>query len=381
MRAGMRGLTVLIPVLDEAEAIGRVIDEVVSAGVPRENILVVDGGSRDGTVEIARARGVRVVRQEGRGKAMAVKTGLRHVSTPYVLVMDGDYTYPAEYIPVLYRVLVEGGYDLVIGARVPERGAQSLVYRVGNALLTRLFNLLFGTRLSDVLSGMYAARTRRLRELGFEMQGFSIESEIAAHVASTTGRIAEVPIRYRRRLGRKKLRVLHGLSIARDMVRLAWRYNPAFLIFLLGGLLLAPGLGLGGWVAYMYLAHGVKHYVKGLAAVVLSSTGLASLLLAVMALYLKRAEMRLQRRLEELAERLNRLLEERVDEGGEGPGEPPSPLPEQPPGQVAEVAALQDPQPAVGGVAEREEGGAREPVEPQDPGQGSQRRGHGGSPA
>ncbi len=311
-RSGRRGdgfpVTVMIPVLNEEESIGRVIDEVVSTGVPRENILVVDGGSTDRTREIAAAKGVKVIVQEGKGKAMAIKTGVKYVNTDYVLIMDGDYTYPAKYIPVLLEKIREG-YDLVIGARVPRKGSQHALYRLGNWLLTRLFNTLFGTRLRDVLSGMYIVRTDKLREVLFEMPHFSVESEIAAHIASTSGRIVEVPIEYRRRIGEKKLRIRHGIAIARDMVRLAWRYNPAFIIFALGSLLLIPGLVLGAWVAYHYFTAGVKYYVKGLIAVMLVTAGFFSMIQAITAIYAKRAELRVRRQIEELKELIRKSVE------------------------------------------------------------------------
>ena len=69
-------LTIIIPTLNEAEAIGRVIEEVLSVGVPRDHILIVDGGSNDGTVEIASKYGVRVIRQRSKGKADAIKRRL-----------------------------------------------------------------------------------------------------------------------------------------------------------------------------------------------------------------------------------------------------------------------------------------------------------------
>jgi len=291
---GFRDLTVVIPTLNEAEAIGRVLDEVMAVGVPRENILVVDGGSTDGTVEIARSKGVRVIWQEGRGKTDAIKTASKHISTPYTLLMDGDYTYPAKHIPELYRKIREG-YTLVIGRRLFNPHTQPLVYRIGNKLLTTLFNLLFGTRLHDVLSGMYILRTEVLRELMYETRGFGIESEIAAHVASTIGSIAEVPIEYRRRLGEKKLSTRHGLQILREIIRLTWRYNPTFFIFTIGALLLIPGLSLGAYVAYHYLFTGIKYYVKGLIAIILTLAGSQSLLLAILSLYIKRMEFRIIR--------------------------------------------------------------------------------------
>jgi dolichol-phosphate mannosyltransferase len=293
-------VTVVIPTLNEVRAIGRVLEEVLALGIPRESVVVVDGGSTDGTVEVASSYGVVVLPQEGRGKADAVKTGLKYVRTPYVVVMDGDYTYPARYIPKLLEVLTSGDCDLVVGARVLGEGSQGVLFRFGNRVLTAFFDLMFGARLRDVLSGMYAARLADLREVAFEMGGFSLESEVVAHFASL-GRVCEVPIEYRPRLDpeAKKLRVVHGLRIALDMLRLTWRYNPVFTIFALGALLLIPGLALGAWVGYHYLFTGIKYYVKGLIAIVTTLVGLLFLALAIITLYIRRTELRLRRYIRE----------------------------------------------------------------------------------
>ena len=291
----LNSVTVIIPTLNEEEGVGRVIDELLATGVPRENIIVVDGRSTDKTREIAGERGVRVVVQEGRGKADAVKTGLRLAKTRYMAVIDGDYTYPAGRLKDMLRRAEEEGLDEVIGARVkPEPGSTTFLYRLGNRLLTGFFNTLFGTRLRDVLSGLYLVRRRALVDVLVEMKGFSVESEIAAHVASTSGRIGEIGVEYRRRLGEKKLGVRHGIMIALDMIRLAYRYNPVFLIFAAGALLLVPGLILDAYAAYHYFFHGVKHYVKGAVGVVITLMGFQSLIIAVLALFLKRMEQRLR---------------------------------------------------------------------------------------
>lgn len=293
-------LTVVIPVLNEEKAIGKVIDEVKHYGY--NNILVVDGGSTDRTVKIAKSKKVEVIKQEGKGKAKAVVTALKHVKTPYILIMDGDYTYPAKHIDDLYRKLLKG-YDEVIGARKYNKGSQNLIHRLGNKLLTSFFNLLFGTKLSDMLSGMYILRKDKLSDALFETEGFSIESEIVAHIASTTQKIAEIPVEYRRRIGKKKLGIVHGFKIAKDMLRLAWRYNPTFTIFAAGALLMIPGLVLGAWVGYHYFFTGIKYYVKGLVAIMLTLTGFQSLLIAILALYLKRMEYRINRKLSDILKR------------------------------------------------------------------------------
>ncbi|MGB9831793.1 MAG: glycosyltransferase family 2 protein, partial [Fervidicoccus fontis] len=241
-----KNLTVVIPVLNEEEAIGKVLEEVINqAKVPKDKILIVDGKSTDKTVEIAKSYGVKVIEQEGIGKSMAIKTALNYVGTEYILIMDGDYTYPAKYIVDLYRE-IKKEKDIVIGSRKKlEKGAQGLIYKIGNFGLTLTFNILFGTRISDVLSGMYIVRTDILREISFNSKNFGIESEILAHVVSEGGYAGEIQIEYRKRIGKKKLGVLHGFHIFADMIKLMLNYNPTFFIFILGSLLLIPGLALG----------------------------------------------------------------------------------------------------------------------------------------
>lgn len=283
---------VVLPTLNEREGLAKTLDELISAGVPPGRILVVDGGSTDGTCQEAEKRGVRCILQEGRGKADAVRTALKVVDAPAVVIMDADFTYPAARIWDLTSLLDK--CDEVIGARLkPEPGAQRRIFKLGNWLLTKFFNLIFDTRLSDVLSGMYAVKTEALEGLEKASWGFGIESEIAAHVASTGGEICEVPIEYRRRVGQKKLGIKHGILIALDMLRLGLRYNPTFFMFLTASLLAIPGFAIAGWVAYRWVVIGVKHYVWGIIGATLASVGTLSAVMALLALYLKRMEIRI----------------------------------------------------------------------------------------
>ncbi len=298
--------TVVIPTLNEEEAIAAVLDELEEIGFPRENILVVDGGSTDRTVDIVKSKKVRIIRQEGRGKARAVKTAVEKVHTPIIAFMDGDYTYsPRELCKLLKKI--DEGYDYVVGVRIPEKGSQSLIYRIGNRLLTKFFNLLFGTNLKDVLSGMYAGRTDVFRELYYETSSFGVESEILAHMATMNRRIAEVPIIYRRRLGKKKLNIGGGFNIARDMIKLTWRYYPVFLILGISALILVPSVILGAYVAINMFFYNVKYYIKGLIAIIGFLVGIQSLFLSILALFLKRIEMRIQKQLRALDEKIEVL--------------------------------------------------------------------------
>lgn len=135
-------LTVVIPVKNEEKAIGKVIDELLEIGVRRVNILVVDGHSTDGTVKQARERGVTVIKQEGNGKGMAILTAVKYIDTPYMLVMDGDYTYnPSQLWKMLEKM---DGHVEVIGYRATRENIPRL-HRLGNWILTKTFNILFGT--------------------------------------------------------------------------------------------------------------------------------------------------------------------------------------------------------------------------------------------
>jgi len=296
LTASKGDITAVIPTLNEEEGVGLVIDELKANGI--ENIVVVDGGSADKTRDVAAARNVAVVIQEGRGKALAVKTALNYVRTPWMLVIDGDHTYDASYIDSMLEAAERN--DEVIGARLMGRENIPLLNRLGNWVITRVFNILFGTKLSDVCSGMYLVRTDIAEEVWFEGRGFSLEVEMAAHVASTTRRIAEVPIRYRKRAGKAKLGRRHGFLIIIDAVRLAWRYNPAMVVFALGSLPLIPGVPILIWVFYEYVFRRVEHFIWAIISLQLVSVGLISILLTIMSIYLKRLEYRLTEKMEKV---------------------------------------------------------------------------------
>ena len=269
-------ITVILPTLNEAEALPKVVEELRAAGY--DKILVVDGGSTDGTVEKAKELGLAVVRQEGRGKGMAIRTALLYVDTPYVAVLDADYTYPPKELNKLTPLLRH--YDIVLGSR---RGPMPLIYRIGNRLLAAVFRLLFGTDITDPLTGMYVARTDVLRDAALEARHFDVEVDILAKALANGARVAEVPIEYRKRIGKKKLKPWHGASIALKMLSLAYRLNPTLPLTLAGALLLAPGIALAGWVAYRFFYEGVPHYLLGTLAIILILLGGVSLALLPLA--------------------------------------------------------------------------------------------------
>jgi dolichol-phosphate mannosyltransferase len=286
-------VTVVIPTFNEEEAIGLVLDEVKAAGY--ENILVVDGYSVDGTAKVAESRGVQVVQQNGRGKTGAIKTAVDFVKTPYMLVMDGDYTYCAKDIE---RFLNHGGrYVHVVGVR--ERANMGLVHRFGNWIITHTFNLLLGAGLSDVCSGMYLLKTDVARELEFQSGGFRTEVEVVAQTVMD-GNVTEVPVGYRPRVGKRKLSTWrHGFEILMAILGLARKYNPVLLFSAIAGLSIFPASVILSWVGLELLLFGAFHSWWAMAGLMLLLLASQALAVSTISILLKRTERRIMRVLKE----------------------------------------------------------------------------------
>ncbi len=198
---------VIIPALNEAAAIGKVI-----AGLPPvvDEVVVVDNGSSDSTAENARAAGATVLHEARRGYGYACLTGIRYLrqrNADIVVFLDGDYSDFPEELPSLAGPVAGGETDLVIGSRTlgrHEPGALLPQARFGNWLAARLIHAFWSYRFTD-LGPFRAVRMQSL--LALEMHdgtyGWTVEMQIKA--ARQRLRCLEVPVRYRRRIGKSKV--------------------------------------------------------------------------------------------------------------------------------------------------------------------------------
>lgn len=228
-------VTIVLPVLDEEAAIGKVLDELKREGYT--NILVVDGYSQDDTVKIARAAGAQVITQHGTGKTGGIKTAIEYIKTPYMLVMDGDGTYSAKDIEKFLTFAEK--FDQILGNRKNDNIRP--LHRLGNWIINTSLNILFGTSLSDVCTGMYLMRTNNARKLEYKSRGFNVEVEMAIQNL-WTGSVTEVPISYGERLGNRKLSSWgDGLKILWTVIRMSITYNPLFFLTATGALFTLPG--------------------------------------------------------------------------------------------------------------------------------------------
>lgn len=284
-------VTIVLPTLNEEEAIGQIICELRQSGY--HNILVVDGYSIDGTTKVAESNGGIVIFQHSKGKCGAIETAIENVKTPYMLIMDGDCTYDPKDIEKFFAHAEK--YDQIIGVRANGRRNIPKLNQFGNWLLTKTFNTLMGTKLSDLCSGMYLIKTDVARELELNTTGFDVEAEIVAQIA-TRGKVTEVPIDYRKRVGHQKLSAWrHGFQIIRTIFSLSRRYNPTLLFSAIMALLAIPAAILLGWVALEVFLYGVWHSgyaLTGLMLLVLASQGSTVAAISVM---MRRMEKRITR--------------------------------------------------------------------------------------
>jgi len=197
-------IAVLIPALNEEVSLSQVLGDLPRAVV--EEIVLIDNGSADRTAEVARAGGATVLSEPRRGYGSACLAGIAYLKAkaPDVVVfLDADYSdYPDE-LPAVIRPIIRAGYDLVIGSRTKgeaEPGALLWQARFGNALATSLIRWLYGFPYSD-LGPFRAIRFPALLTLGMtdRTYGWNVEMQIKAVRHGL--RIAEVPVRYRKRAG------------------------------------------------------------------------------------------------------------------------------------------------------------------------------------
>lgn len=200
-------ISVVVPCYNEEVGIGLTLSDMPEMV---DEVVVVDNNSVDRTAEIAQALGATVVHEPVQGYGAAYKTGFRRATGDVIVTMDGDGTYPRNFIPVLLDVMLAEDVDFITCDRTghKSKGAGTRLRVLGNWILNIVQALLFGHYVSDSQSGMWVFRRSILPLLELTSDGMSFSEEIKIEAFShPTLKARELPIYYRARVGDSKLNI------------------------------------------------------------------------------------------------------------------------------------------------------------------------------
>ncbi|MBX9596330.1 MAG: glycosyltransferase [Roseomonas sp.] len=274
-------IAVLVPCYNEEVAIPRVVAAFRNA-LPEATVFVYDNNSRDRTREAALAAGAVVRTERLQGKGHVVRRMLADIEADIYVLVDGDDTYDAAAAPQMIRLMLDERLDMVTGTRVTDAAAAYRPgHRLGNAVLTGVVRLIFGNRISDMLSGYRVFSRRFAKSFPALAAGFETETEFTVHALELSMPVGEVATAYRERPpgSTSKLNTWKdGFRILRTIALLVRRERPLPFFALLALALAMLSVGIAIPVFQTFLATGL---VPRLPTAVLS-TGL--MLLAFLSL-------------------------------------------------------------------------------------------------
>jgi glycosyltransferase involved in cell wall biosynthesis len=240
-------VSVVIPAYEEAAAVGVVVQSLRAAANWRE-VLVVDDGSVDETALVAATAGARVIKHPyNKGNGASVKTGIRHASGEYVLIIDADGQHTAS--DALRLITFLGEYDLVVGTREGSTQQASHARHLGNNVLNWVAGYLTGRVIPDLTSGLRAARTSGLREfLHLLPNGFSTPTTTTLSFVKAGYSVHFEPITVGARLGKSKIKLVSdGARFLMILLKVITVFSPLRIFLPIAGAFFALGAAYAIW--------------------------------------------------------------------------------------------------------------------------------------
>ncbi len=253
-------VAVAIPCYNEALTVAKVVEDFRRA-LPRAAIHVFDNNSSDGTGAAATGAGAIVHFVPSRGKGEAVRAIFRELDADVIVMVDGDTTYDAGRVRELIAPILACEAEMAVATRLQGAGPETFrpLHVFGNQLVLHSINTLFGTGLTDVLSGYRAFSRRFVKTTPVLSRGFEVETEITLHALEHRQPIVEVPLPYGARPegSASKLDTLQdGRRVLTTLFRLYKDYRPLMFFGLPGAVLLAAGILAGALVVGEFIDAG-----------------------------------------------------------------------------------------------------------------------------
>jgi glycosyltransferase involved in cell wall biosynthesis len=202
---GNMKVSVIIPTLNEENAIGKVLNDMPMDYV--HEIIVVDS-STDRTAKMAESLGAKVVFEGRRGYGRALQSGVEKSTGDVIVYIDGDYSYDPREILGILRPILHDECDVVLGNRLNGRmhpGSMTLLNRLGNTLISLIFSFAFLRKVNDTQCGFRAVRKRFLESFSYKDYEMAYVTEQLIKLIRKGVRISDVPVTYRPRIGVTKL--------------------------------------------------------------------------------------------------------------------------------------------------------------------------------
>jgi glycosyltransferase involved in cell wall biosynthesis len=245
------GVSVVIPAYNEENGIQPVLaslrDTMEQTGMDFE-ILVVDDGSEDKTGSVAEAASARVVHhKENRGYGASLKTGIRNAHFDTICITDADGTYPHAVIPDMIARIENNTCDMIVASRTGKHVAIPLIRRPAKWVIGQLANIVAGTRIPDINSGLRVfRRADALQFFNLLPSGFSFTTTITLAMMSNDYRVDYLPIDYFQRVGRSKIRPIRDtLNFVQLILRIALYFEPLKIFLPLSGVLILLAVAWG----------------------------------------------------------------------------------------------------------------------------------------
>ena len=258
----MDKMAVLIPCYNEAQTIRKVITDFKNA-LPEAVIYVYDNNSNDDTAAIALEEGATVRHEYKQGKGNVVRRMFREIDAECYVMVDGDDTYPAEYVSEMTEKVLKHQADMVVGDRLSSTYKvenKRLFHNIGNTIVRKSINVLFHNDIKDIMTGFRAFSYEFVKTFPVLSEGFEIETEMSIHAVDKNLSIENVVIDYRDRPTGSKSKLntySDGFKVLRTILRLYRTYKPLSFFSIIAVLLLIVA-------AILFVPIGVTYFKTGL---------------------------------------------------------------------------------------------------------------------